>query len=170
MSTFLLLYSFYIYIYLLMAPYVGLQAPEERVSTDLPQDAAPAVSSGRLYSFFTSFFLMCLLMTPYVGLQAPEERVATDPPQDAAPVVSSGCLNAGISPCTLGKLHFFNMSTFLLLYSFYIYIYLLMAPYVGLQAPEERVSTDLPQDAAPAVSSGCLNAGISPCTLRKLQF
>ena len=55
-----------------MAPYVGLQAPEERVATDLPQDAAPVVSSGRLYSFF----LMCLLMTPYVGLQAPEERVA----------------------------------------------------------------------------------------------
>ena len=107
-----------------MAPYVGLQAPEERVSTDLPQDAAPAVSSGRLYSFFTSFFLMCLLMTPCVGLQAPEERVATDPPQDAAPVVSSGCLNAGISPCTLGKLHFSNMSTFLLLYPFYIYIYI----------------------------------------------
>ena len=92
-------------------------------------------------------------MAPYVGLQAPEERVSTDLPREAAPAVSSGCLNAGISPCTLGKLHFFQYvhvpSTLLLS----LYTCLLMAPYVGLQVPE-RVSTDLPQDAVPAVFSG----------------
>ena len=122
------------------------------------QGSAPAHLVSYIFSIYvhvpsTLLFYICLLMTPYVGLQAPEERVATDPPQDAAPVVSSGCLNAGISPCTLGKLHFVQHvhvpSTLLLS----LYPCLLMAPYVGLQVPE-RVSTDLTQDAAPAVFSG----------------